>query len=86
MTNPIDHHRAKLAPVDRDPGDDESAAPQTPPPPILVTYAEAARLLSVSKRLIAGLVASGALTPVQIRGCKLIRHRDVVELAERGLA
>ena len=50
--------------------------------PLLVTYSEAGRLLSVSERSVERLVASGELPVVEVGGSRRIRPGDLVEFAE----
>jgi excisionase family DNA binding protein len=50
--------------------------------PLLVTYAEAGRLLSVSERSVERLVARGELPVVEVGGSRRIQPGDLVEFAE----
>lgn len=55
-----------------------------PIPRLLVSQAEAARMLGMSRITIYRLVESGELTPVSIRGAKRYRVADISRMATDG--
>ena len=52
--------------------------------PLLVTQAEAARLLSMSRVTVYRLVRGGVLHPVEVRGAKRYRVEDLERIARGG--
>jgi len=54
------------------------------PPPLLVSYAESARLLGVGERTIKRMVADGALSPVRVGASSRIRRADLDSFVSRA--
>jgi hypothetical protein len=55
-------------------------------PKLLISYREAARRLGVSRsRTLGALIASGALTPVEVAGQKRLSADEVAQLARGGI-
>lgn len=59
------------------PLDESGAAPESAAMPLYVNYAEAGRLLGISKRTVERGVARGELPAVVVLGAKRIRRRDL---------
>ena len=52
--------------------------------PLLVTQAQAARMLNVSRVTIFRMVRDGQLVPVTLRGLKRYRREDIESIAKNG--
>jgi excisionase family DNA binding protein len=53
-------------------------------PPLLLTIAEVARLISVSRQTVWRLVQEGVLTKVTIKGSSRYRRSDILNLIIKG--
>jgi len=71
---------AALSILDERPARDPSGGP----PSLLLTQAEVARMLNISRFTVRRLVLDGRLDPVKLRGLTRFRRQDVERLAGNG--